>query len=69
MMMGWFWIWPLLMLIGLILLGYLFYRLVRSRGGGPAAVPPSSARDILDRRFAGGEIDEQEYRTRREGLR
>ncbi len=30
-MMGWFWIWPVLMLIGLVLLGYLAYRLTQSR--------------------------------------
>ena len=27
-----------------------------------------SARDILDKRYANGEIDEQEYKTRKENL-
>jgi putative membrane protein len=41
-----------------------------SRGG--AGTPPSrtdkTARDILDERFARGEIDEDEYRRRRDAL-
>lgn len=49
--------------------------LVRSIGGSHApAVPPSaepgdSAVRILDERFARGEIDAEEYRSRRELLR
>lgn len=68
-MMGFFWVWPLLVLVGLVLLGYLVFRLVR--GGGTAAGSSSgdsSARRILDERYARGDIDEQEYRRRREGL-
>ena len=51
-MMGWFWIWPVLVLIGLILLGYLAYRLTQNRRPGTDTAPaagPSSARQILDR--------------------
>jgi putative membrane protein len=65
-MMGWFWIWPVLVLIGLVLLGYLAYRLVP--GGGSGSVGPGSAREILDERYARGEIDDEEYRQRRAGL-
>ncbi|WP_250549450.1 SHOCT domain-containing protein [Pseudonocardia sp. H11422] len=66
-MTGWFWIWPTLVLIGLGLLGYLTYQLVQGRGtGSPAGA--SSARQILDERYARGEIDEQEYRQRRAEL-
>ena len=36
-------------------------------GGGPG--PQGSAMQILEERFARGEIDEQEFRTRREVLR
>lgn len=58
------WVWPLLIVIGLGLLGYVALRLVRD--ATPAADP---ARRILDERFALGEIDEQEYRQRRASLR
>lgn len=70
MMMGLFWIWPVLVLIGVVLLGYLAYRLVQNRQPGPGAMvgSPGSARRILDERYARGEIDEQEYRQRREEL-
>ena len=36
-MMGWFWIWPTLVVLGLVLLGYLAYRLTvgRSASGAP----------------------------------
>ncbi len=66
-MMGWFWLWPVLLLIGLALLGYLIYRPVQDRHGG-AQEDPSSAHRILDERYARGEIDEQEYRSRRTDL-
>jgi len=64
MMMGWFWIWPLLVLIGVLLLGYVAYRLAQSG----AATGQPSARQILDERYARGEIDDQEYRQRRAEL-
>ncbi|MFI5611802.1 SHOCT domain-containing protein [Amycolatopsis sp. NPDC051903] len=73
-MTGWMWIWPVLIAIGLVILGYLGVLLAqgrigtpgrgRSDGGGDAA-----ARKILDGRFARGEISEEEYRRRRAGLR
>lgn len=64
MMMGWFWIWPLLVLIGVLLLGYVAYRLAQ----GAASTGRPSARQILDERYARGEIDDQEYRQRRAEL-
>lgn len=71
MMMGWFWIWPALVLIGVVLLGHLAYRLIQNRRPGPDAMmaSPGSVRQILDERYARGEIDEQEYRQRRDELR
>lgn len=71
-MMGWMWIWPVLIVAGLILVGFVVVRLVQ--GGSPstpAASDPTSspARRILDERFARGEIDEDEYRRRRDALR
>ena len=67
-MMGWFWIWPTLVVVGLALLGYLAYRLTVGRPANGAPSGTGSARRILDERFARGEIDEQEYRRRRAGL-
>lgn len=70
-MMGWFWIWPVLVLIGLVLLGYLAYRLTQNRRPGTDTAPaagPSSARQILDERYARGEINDEEYRKRRTEL-
>lgn len=61
---GWMWIWPVLVLAGLMLLVYGVVRLVAG-GSGPA----SSAQRILDERYARGEIDEEEYRRRRAQLR
>ncbi|MGQ0773763.1 MAG: SHOCT domain-containing protein [Pseudonocardiales bacterium] len=43
------------------------YRLTQNRGtGSPTGL--SSARQILDERYARGEIDDQEYRRRRAEL-
>jgi putative membrane protein len=63
----WFWIWPVLVLIGVILLGYL----AQYRGGGPDEKMTSrvSAHQILDERYARGEIDDEEYRRRQDELR
>jgi len=55
-------------LIGVLLLGYVAYRLVADRSGGRPTSGLSSARRILDERYARGEIDDQEYRQRRDGL-
>ena len=67
-MMGWMWIWPVLIVAGLLIIGYVVLRLVQ----GGRLTPPagadadgSTARRILDERFARGEIDEDEYRRRR----
>ena len=61
------WVWPLLIVIGLGLVGFVAVRLVRDdTQGSPMS---DRARQILDDRFARGEIDEQQYRRRREGLR
>lgn len=67
-MMGWMWLWPVLVVAGLVVLGYLAVRL--ATGGWPTDRTPArgSARDILDGRYARGEIDEEEYRHRRSVL-
>ena len=51
----------------LVLLVYGVVRLVQGRSSGVGG-PGSSARRILDERFAQGEIDEDEYRRRRAEL-
>lgn len=62
---GWWIIWPLLVSIGVLLLGYLAYRLIADRSADRPASGVSPARRILDERYARGEIDDQEYRRRR----
>ena len=65
------WVWPLLIVIGLALLGYVAFRLVRDgtrRTPSAGNAMSAAARRILDERFARGEIDEQEYRRRQAGL-
>jgi putative membrane protein len=60
-----------LVVAGLLILGYVVVRLAQGgqgsslTGSGPYG---SSARRILDERYARGEIDEQEYRQRRNVL-
>ena len=65
------WVWPLLIVIGLGLVGYIAFRLVRDgtrRMPSAGNAVSAAARRVLDERFARGEIDEQEYRRRRAGL-
>lgn len=69
--MSWFWIWPVLTVIGVVLLGYLAYLLTQNRRPGRGvgtAAGSSSARQILDERYARGEINDEEYRQRRAEL-
>lgn len=60
-------LWAVLLVLGIILM-------VRLIGRNSANQPPppwgaESAEDVLRRRFAAGEIDEEEYRRRLEVLR
>lgn len=61
--MGWIWIWPVLILMGLLMVGYLVARL--ARGPAPSSPGSSPAQLILDERYARGEIEEEEYQRRR----
>jgi len=69
-MMGWgttwAWVWPIAALIGLALLGTLTYGLLRGGRGEDGRV---SARQILDERYARGQIDDEDYRQRADVLR
>jgi putative membrane protein len=67
--MGLWWIWPTLVVIGLGLLGVLTYRIASNRSGTHTTPGAGSARRILDERFARGEIDADDYHRRRAELR
>lgn len=69
--MGWMWLWTLLLFLGIALLVLLAVRVFsggfRSGYGppGPGGPPPlgrSTARQILDERFARGELTADQYR-------
>lgn len=67
---GWFplmWIFPLIFLV--VMLVFLFRGpgwLMRRRPGGSEGA--GSAREILDRRYARGEINQEEYQRMRKDL-
>ena len=68
-MSGWMWLWGAALVIGvLVLIGGLVWAIVvttahrRAPQAGDAG--PAPARQILDERYARGELDTQEYRER-----
>jgi len=61
--MGWMWIWPVLLLIVVLVLVRAL--VAPSRSGDEKKSPE----EILRERYARGELDENEYRTRLEELR
>lgn len=72
-MSGWMWVWGAALIIGVLtLIGGLVWAIVataahrRAPRAGPAgpAPAPAPARQILDERYARGELDTQEYRER-----
>jgi putative membrane protein len=69
--MGWMWVWPVLIVVGLLVIGYVGVRLAQGRQStSPTGSDPSgsAARRILDERYARGEIDDEEYQRRRDLL-
>ncbi len=61
--MGWTW------LVGLVFLVLVIWIVARMFGSSPPPVGRTdSAEEILERRFASGEIDEAEYRSRKAAL-
>lgn len=66
-MNGWGWLGMTLMaIVTVAVVGLIIWAIMR-RPGEPRAAAPS-AREQLDARLAGGEIDTQEYRERRDAL-
>ena len=69
---GWggMWLGPLFMIVPLALLVALVVVLVRWLGGGSddGGRRMRTARDILDERYARGEIDREEYQRRRNDI-
>lgn len=74
--MGWYgqgmglsgWLFMTLLLVGLLgLIGWLATRSLPASNPGPATGSETAA-DILDKRFARGEIDEQAYTAQRTAL-
>jgi len=72
MMSGWggMWFGPVLMVLVPLALIVLVVWLVRAMTGGNANASrrDDSARQILDERYAKGEIDDEEYQRRRSAL-
>lgn len=66
--MGWMWLWPVLVVLGVALVIAAGVVWARGRRSTSADRSGRSARQILDERFARGEIDQEEYRRRRTEL-
>jgi putative membrane protein len=64
--MGWMWLWGILLLVGIALLVLVAVRLFAGGGGHGGMQGPypgrSRARQILDERFARGELTAEQYR-------
>ena len=71
MNVGWWWVMGIGWLVFLALVVVLVFTLVRhvTRTSGPGSSARRDAEDILAERFAHGDIDEDEYRRRRDALR
>lgn len=63
---AWWWLWGILLLAGIALLVYVAVRAfgggIRSSGQKREGPPASAARQILDERFARGELTAEQYR-------
>jgi putative membrane protein len=67
---GWWWVMGVGWLLFLAFIGIIVYLLVRHHTDSAGrAGRASSAEDVLADRLARGEIDEDEYRRRRDALR
>ena len=64
---GWMWLFGLLVLVGIVLLIIVAVRALGggiSRGTGTTTPGRSTARDVLDERYARGELSTDEYHER-----
>jgi len=59
---------PLLTIILVVVLIALAVPFLRSLGGGAAGPRKPTSRDILDERYARGEIDREEYLRRKQDI-
>ena len=66
MMRGWMWVWPLLIVIVIALGALAVVR--RSNGRRTPFTDDRSPREVLDQRYAAGEIERDEYLQRRDDL-
>jgi putative membrane protein len=67
---GWWWVMGIGWLLFLAFIGFLVYLLVRHHTEtGNVGKQGSTAEQLLAERLARGEIDEDEYRRRRDALR
>jgi putative membrane protein len=71
---GHWWAWLIGAVVLVVLVGLIVFALVRmmttsNTSGTPGVQSRRSAEDLLAERFARGEIDEDEYRRRRDALR
>lgn len=64
--MGWMWLW---WLFGLALLVLLIWAVARAAASSSRPRDEESPESILKRRYARGEVDEQEYERRLSNLR
>jgi putative membrane protein len=68
-MMGWAWLFLWLVFLAVLVVGMVFLiRALGDRGGSGSGGSASSARQILEERFARGEIDRDEFEERRKTL-
>jgi putative membrane protein len=70
---GQWWVWLIGAVALILLVGLLAFAAVRLMSFSPTGVasaqPRRSAEDVLAERLARGEIDEEEYRRRRDAIR
>lgn len=57
-------LWVIIIVGGVFLVRYL----MQSRGGGLGSKPDGSAREILEQRYARGEIDREEFEAKKRDL-